>query len=134
MKNNLNGHYCLATKEHYDKLVEDGYKFQGNYAPTAKYYFINKDNKNVSGNEEIINMTMIADKPMHLHNGQWVFGSLEHKEDFTHCSECEALCINSCILTPEQPKRITREEAKDCPIGACTEFVSRKCKANQKDK
>ena len=35
----LNGHYCLATKEHYDKLVEDGYNIRSFYNISKLMYF-----------------------------------------------------------------------------------------------
>ena len=79
----LNGHYCLATKEHYDKLVEDGYTKESysNLERCLRYGFIRLFDDAIRADNKAT-CDFINCKPMHLHNNEWVFGFLTHEE---HC-------------------------------------------------
>ena len=106
MKNNLNGHYCLATKEHYEQLVKDGYEpFEdADWACTAnELYFIY--NNSFTADKKYIGPW--HKESMHYHNNQWVFGTLEHEEE---CPAKErALGFIKDAFESKPPKRITLE-------------------------
>ena len=115
MKQDLNGHYCIATKEHYDKLVEYGYEF---IVCVSDYTYLELLEEHTEGKTKVCMVAIVEDDsiPMHLYNGQWVFGSLEHKSE----NADEFLEWLREYNNPKPPKRITREEAlqriKDCRI------------------
>lgn len=80
MQLDLNGHYCLATQANYDKLVEDEYIFVLSKKEIFKDGFFFITEKRVY-QEVKANMVHYSQHPtMHLHNNEWVFGSLEHEE------------------------------------------------------
>ena len=139
-QNNLNGYYCIASKLHYDKLVED---FELNiYNPRKDTYYLVSFHPTIDGQKLTVSQadinapSIIKSIPMHLHNDFWVFGSLEHEEDLPNecvkcdtrieyheeyceehrqepkpCSNCRHYCKEYCIRhEPKQVERITRED------------------------
>ena len=122
-KQDLNEHYCLATKEHYDKLVEDGCKVPKfiPFSKKDKFYWIS-DNYIIPYTCDWEDVTSGIVNPMHLHNNEWVFGSLEHEEEVAiACVKCGAVIEDHYISDggyphceePKQVERITREELSE---------------------
>lgn len=122
MKANLNGHYCLNTEEHKRKLVEDGCVPSSNTYKSLnhKYYFVFESNSSL-----VFQSDFLIDnefKPMHLHNNEWVFGSLEHEPMYKNTmmggyhedNLCSIVEVNSKTLEPypycNEPKQVQRIE------------------------
>lgn len=76
----LNGHYCLATKANYDMLVEDGI---GTIFSSLEEQRTRNDGKYIIVIDNVILLVWAINNhevPMHLEKNEWVEGSLEHKE------------------------------------------------------
>ena len=144
-KPDLNGNYCLATKEHYDKLVEDGCIDQ-----TKKFYLDHRGCLCVFDNHIYLNKYHedYGYKPMHLNNGEWIFGSLEHEKTFKEIEEEiysrpvktgylendpitkeDISCEVHRVLSNYNLSMENLDEATDLLVNTFTEYL----KANQKD-
>ena len=78
MKQDLNGHYCLATEEQAKNLYKN-FKVFGSHETGWPYFGVLTDGL-VYQYESLDSVKQAYLKPMHLHNDSWVFGSLEHEK------------------------------------------------------
>lgn len=129
-KQSLNGHYCLATKEHYEQLVTDGYILG---LGACELDLSKHDRLNISDSSiwpvHHKNTYAHSGVPMHYYNGQWVFGSLEHEEELCEgwidvmrlnnkLCECDNLTLSPMAFIRRQSiffsgKELERDGLKD---------------------